>query len=404
MARMTTISQMRRPDAAMNRSARISKRSESYIPIPFVISIVLVTLYGLVVSFSATSANPDYSFTRQLVGVVVGAALMVLIWRFDFRQLGDYAGVFLVLNVVLILSPHLPLIGVESNGALSWVHLGPVRFQPGEFAKVTVILMDACIMARYRGKLDDVREYCKVLGLMSVPFICIMTQPDLGTGLVYLFIAGISLIIGGARVKHIGITAGILAALIVAVFLLDPVLDAWLGHDVLLKDYQRARLLVFMDSTYDTSGDGYNLTQAKIAVGSGGLFGKGFMNATQSSLGFLPEAPTDFVFCVLAEEFGFIGALALLAMYLMLIISSLQIARRSQNLFGAIMVVCIVGMWCFQILENIGMDIGLMPITGIPLPFVSYGSSFMVVNFICLGLIGSVWVHNGVGFGKGRSE
>ncbi len=389
----------------MGRAARVRRGKEPPVPIPFMVSILLVTAYGLLVSFSATSANPDYSFTRQFVGVLVGAVVMVLLWRFDFRQLGDYATLFMVVNIVLILSPHLPFIGVESNGALSWVHLGPLRFQPGEFAKVTVILMDACIMARYRGKLDDLREYLKALAMMSVPFICIMTQPDLGTGLVYIFIAAIALIIiGGARVRFIAWTAGILAALIVAVFLIDPVLDAAMGKDVLLKDYQRARLLVFMDSTYDTSGDGYNLMQAKIAVGSGGLLGKGFMNATQSTLGFLPEAPTDFVFCVLAEEFGFIGALVLLAMYLGLIISSLRIARRSQNLFGAIMVVCIVGMWCFQILENIGMDIGLMPITGIPLPFVSYGSSFMVVNFICLGLIGSVWVHNGVGFGKGRSE
>ena len=404
MARMRTISQMRRPDAAMNRAARIRKRGDFPVPIPFIVSIGLVTIYGLIVSFSATANDPDYNFTRQLMGVLVGAVLMVLLWRFDFRQLGDYATVFMVVNIVLILSPHLPLLGVESNGALSWVHIGPARFQPGEFAKVTVILMDACIMAKYRGKLDDPREYLKALGLMSVPFICIMTQPDLGTGLVYLFIAGIALLIGGARPKYLGITVGVVVVLVVAVFLLDPVLDAAMGRDVLLKDYQRARLLVFMDSTYDTSGDGYNLTQAKIAVGSGGLLGKGFMNATQSTLGFLPEAPTDFVFCVLAEEFGFLGALALLAMYLGLIISSLRIARNSQSLFGLILVVCIVGMWCFQILENIGMDIGLMPITGIPLPFVSYGSSFMVVNFICLGLIGSVWVHNGVGFGKGRSE
>ena len=292
MARMTTISQMRRPDATMNRAARIRKRGESFVPIPFVVFIALVTVYGLIVSFSATSANPDYNFTRQLGGVLIGAVLMVLLWRFDFRQLGDYATVFLVVNIVLILSPHLPLIGVESNGALSWVHLGPIRFQPGEFAKVTVILMDACIMARYRGKLDNLREYLKALGLMSVPFICIMTQPDLGTGLVYLFIGAIALMIGGARPKFLIWTAGILAVLVIAVFLIDPVLDAALGKDVLLKDYQRARLLVFMDSTYDTSGDGYNLTQAKIAVGSGGLFGKGFMNATQSSLGFLPGTST----------------------------------------------------------------------------------------------------------------
>ena len=166
MARMTTISQMRRPDAAMNRAARIRKRGEFPVPIPFVVSIVLVTVYGLIVSFSATAADPDYNFSRQLVGVVVGVVVMLLLWRFDFRQLADYTMVFMVLNIVLILSPHLPLIGVESNGALSWVHLGPVRFQPGEFAKVTVILMDACIMARYRGKLNDLREYLKALALM----------------------------------------------------------------------------------------------------------------------------------------------------------------------------------------------------------------------------------------------
>ena len=150
-----------------------------------------------------------------------------------------------------------------------------------------------------------------------------------------------------------------------------------------------------MDSTYDVSGDGYNLRQAMIAIGSGGFFGKGFMQATQSSLGFLPEAPTDFVFCVYAEEFGFFGALILLALYIVLLALVFNIARNASDLFGTLIVCCIAGMWIFQILENIGMDIGLMPITGIPLPFMSYGSSFMVVNFVMLGLINSVWVHNG---------
>ena len=183
--------------------------------------------------------------------------------------------------------------------------------------------------------------------------------------------------------------------LVAAILLIDPVLDQLFGHDVLLKDYQKSRLTVFLDPTHDTSGDGYNLQQAKIAIGSGGLLGKGFMQATQSSLGFLPEAPTDFVFCVLAEEFGFIGALALLAFYIGLIVCSVNVARSSGDLFGTIIVICVVGMWLFQILENIGMTCGLMPITGIPLPFISYGSSFMIVNFMMLGLINSVWVHNG---------
>ncbi len=404
MARMTMISQMRSPDASMHKAARVRRRREFPLPIPFVLSIVLVTVYGLIVSFSATASDADYSFSRQLFGVVLGVVAMIAIWRLDFRQLGDYVTVFMIINIVLIMSPHLPLIGTESNGALSWVHLGPIRFQPGEFAKITVILMDASIMARYRGRLDDRNEYLKALGLMAVPFLCIMTQPDLGTGLVYMCIGAFALMIGGARVRYLVWTVVALVAAVAAVLIVDPILDAAFGQDVLLKDYQKSRLLVFMDSSYDTSGDGYNLQQAKIAIGSGGLFGKGFMNATQSSLGFLPEAPTDFVFCVLAEEFGFVGAFVLLCMYLCLLISSLRIARASQSLFGMIVVVCIVGMWCFQIFENIGMDIGLMPITGIPLPFVSYGSSFMLVNFVCLGLIGSVWVHNGVSFGKVRSD
>lgn len=404
MARMRTISQMLHPDASMGRTPRSRHQSSTFVPWPFIAALVLLVAYGLIVSYSATIADPNYRFSRQVLGVAIGAVIMVALWRFDFRQLGDYAMVFLVVNVVLILSPHIPFIGQESNGALSWVKVGPLSFQPGEFAKVTVILMDACIMARYRGKLNNLREYLKVLALMAVPFVCIMTQPDLGTGLVYLFIGGVALIVGGVRPRYLLVTIGVMAVLVAMVFILDPVIDAAMGKDVLLKDYQRARLLVFMDSSYDTSGDGYNLMQAKIAVGSGGLFGKGFMNATQSTLGFLPEAPTDFVFCVLAEQFGFVGALLLLALYLALIIMCMRIARRSQSLFGAIMVLCIIGMWCFQILENIGMDIGLMPITGIPLPFVSYGSSFMVVNFICLGLVGSVWVHNGVGFAKGRGD
>ena len=222
-----------------------------------------------------------------------------------------------------------------------------------------------------------------------------MTQPDLGTGLVYLMIAGFALIIGGANWRFYCGNHWCFSGACCCYFAYRSRVDQLFGHDVLLKDYQKSRLTVFLDPTHDTSGDGYNLQQAKIAIGSGGLLGKGFMQATQSSLGFLPEAPTDFVFCVLAEEFGFIGALALLAFYIGLIVCSVNVARSSGDLFGTIIVICVVGMWLFQILENIGMTCGLMPITGIPLPFISYGSSFMIVNFMMLGLINSVWVHNG---------
>ncbi len=268
-----------------------------------------------------------------------------------------------------------------------------MQLQPGEFAKITVILLDASVLARYGGNLDDPREYMKALGYIAVPFLCIMTQPDLGTGLVYLFIGAVTLVMGGSRLKFLLITLGAFVAAVAAVFAIDELMKSLTGEYKLLKQYQRNRLLVFLDPSADTSGAGYNLNQAMIAIGSGGLFGKGLLNASQSSLGFVPEAPTDFIFCVLAEQFGFVGALLLLGLYIALILSCIRIARNAGDLFGSLIVMGVVAMWLFQILENIGMDIGLMPVTGIPLPFMSYGSSFMMVNFALLGLVGSVYAH-----------
>lgn len=366
----------------------------SRINIPFVVTCALLVVYGLVVVYSAVSADADHSFSRQIGGVVAGIVVMVLIARFDYRRLSDYTTVFLIINVVLILSPHLPVIGVTTMGATSWINVG-IQLQPGEFAKITVILLDASIMARYNGRLDDPREYLKALGLMLVPFLCIMTQPDLGTGLVYLFIAAVALVVGGANRRFLLYTLAIGVGLVVLVFVVDEAIKGATGDYVLLKTYQRDRLLVFLDQSGSASTDqGYNLQQAKIAIGSGGLFGRGYLQGSQHTLGILPEAPTDFIFCVLAEEFGFMGALALLALYITLVIEGFQIAAASSDSFGMLVVMCIVGMWLFQILENIGMDCGLMPITGIPLPFMSYGSSFMVVNFALLGFMSSVWAHS----------
>nr|WP_283171390.1 rod shape-determining protein RodA [Curtanaerobium respiraculi] len=393
MQRMQQISSLAQADRQV--AAATAPRRFKYLNVPLLATVAVLVIYGLLVVYSAVAANENYNFSRQVGGVAIGIALMLLLFRFDYHQLSHYLVLFLIINIVLIMSPHIPLIGQSANGATSWVGIGKVRFQPGEFAKITVILQAASVVSRYHGKLTDPRDFLKALALMLVPFVCIMTQPDLGTGMVYLFIAGVALLVSGARPRYIAIVAGVLAGGIVALFLIDPIADAIAGHDVLLKNYQRARLLVFLDNSYDTSGDGYNLRQAKIAVGSGGILGKGWMNATQSTLGYLPEAPTDFIFCVLGEQFGFVGALALLALYGLLIAIIYQIAYNANDLFGTVLVMCAAGMWLFQILENIGMDIGLMPITGIPLPFMSYGSSFMVVNFVMLGFIGSVWAHSG---------
>ena len=393
MAQLPQIDSLRRPNAAA--SAASKPRRFPWLHLPLAIVITLLVGYGLIIVYSAVRGDGDYQYSRQLGGVAVGLVFMILVWRFDYRRLSDYTTLFLIINVVLIMSPHIPGLGTDAGmGAKSWIKLG-MQIQPGEFAKITVILMDAAVMARYGGNLDYPRDYVTALGIMMVPFVCIMTQPDLGTGLVYLCIAAFALVMGGANPKYLLITLGLLIAAVVAVFAIDEVIKSSTGEYKLLKQYQRNRLLVFMDqSGTATTDEGYNLQQAKVAIGSGGLFGKGLFQGTQHSLGLLPEAPTDFIFCVLAEELGFLGALVLLGLYAALVLISFRIARSSGDLFGMVIVMCVVGMWLFQILENIGMDCGLMPITGIPLPFMSYGSSFMVVNFVMLGMIGSVWSHN----------
>lgn len=398
MSQLPQINSVKAPDKIVAQATRT--RRFPWLNLPFIVVIALLVSYGLVIVLSAVTDDPDYSFSRQLSNVALGTVLMILVWRFDYRRLSDFTTIFLVVSVALILSPHIPGLGTDAGmGAQSWIKLGPLpQVQPGEFAKITVILLDASVMARYGGRLDDAREYLKALGIMLIPFVCIMTQPDLGTGLVYLFITAVALVVGGARPKFLLITlaAGIVA--VIAVFAIDEVLKYQKPDGTyeyrLLKNYQRARLTVFLDPDSDPTGNGYNLKQAQIAIGSGGLFGKGLFQGTQHTLGLLPEAPTDFIFCVLAEELGFFGVMVLLALYASLVLICFRIAGASSDLFGMVIVMCGVGMWLFQILENIGMDVGLMPITGIPLPFVSYGSTGMVLNFVMLGFIGSVWTHN----------
>ena len=394
MPQLPQIQSVKAPDRAVVDATK--PRRFKYINLPFLIVVSLLVGYGLLIVYTAVLGNADYSFSRQLACVVIGAVIMIVIARFDYRNLSDFTTVLLVVSVALILSPHIPGLGTDAGmGAQSWIKVG-IQVQPGEFAKITVILLAASVVSRYGGRLDDVREYLKALGIMLVPFLCIMTQPDLGTGLVYLFITAVALVVGGARPKFLLITLVAGIAAIAAVFAVDQVIFDTTGEYKLLKQYQRNRLLVFLEhDSVNLSDEGWNLKQAQVAIGSGGLFGKGLFNATQATLGFLPEAPTDFIFCVLAEQLGFFGVMVLLALYAALVLLCFRIAGSASDLFGTVIVMCVVGMWLFQILENIGMTLGLMPITGIPLPFMSYGSTGMVMNFMLLGLIGSVWAHNG---------
>ncbi|MCL2135946.1 MAG: rod shape-determining protein RodA [Coriobacteriia bacterium] len=344
---------------------------------------------GLLTVRSATQGRSLYSFNRQLMGVGISIGLMVAFWAFDYRQWERFSGPLLVLSILFLVAPMVPGLGDEVDGGRRWISIFGQQVQPSEFAKIIVILMMASLLAKYKGKLGSSREYLKCLGYMFVPMVCVMVQPDLGTALVYLAIGMTVLFVGGANRWYIALTVVIGSVFVIGVLTVDPILDGFFGRDVLLKEYQVNRLLVFLNEDLDPTGLGYNLRQSKIAIGSGGWTGVGYMQGTQSGLGFLPAAPTDFIFCVLAEEFGFFGALVLISLYVALILICLRVALRA-DAFGALIVAGCIGMWVFQVLQNIGMTCGLMPITGIPLPFMSYGSSFMVVNFCAVGLIASI--------------
>lgn len=348
---------------------------------------ILLIAYGLVVVWSASLSNANASITRQAVGAVLGLALAAFIWHWDYRSLAGMSTWLLVIDVLLMISPRIPGLASAANGMTGWVKIGPLRFQPSEIGKLVTIFLMASLCAQYNGRIKELRDYVKLCATLLVPFAAIMLQPDLGTGLILLVTGAAIIICAGARRDWVLIT--------LAMFVVGCALIIYfsLNFGFPLKQYQLNRLLVFADSSLETTNAGYNLQQAKIAVGSGGLLGKGIGEATQSAGGFLPENHTDFIFARLAEEFGFVGAVVLLGLYAWLIFSALRLAMKIEAPFAKLVLAGVVAMWSYQLLQNVGMCIGIMPITGIPLPFISYGATSMVVQVASVGIVQSVYAH-----------
>lgn len=369
-----------------------ARRPLSSLYLPALIPTVLLVAYGLLVVWSASLTIEAASFPRQAFGAVLGLIAAVVVWRYDYRALANMTTVLLVLDVVLMLLPHVPGLGANAKGMTGWIVIPLIglRFQPSELAKIITILLMAGLTAQYNGKIETLRDYVRLCAILCVPFFLILSQPDLGTGLVILVLGATIIICGGAKRSWVLVTIALIV-LGAAVIIVTSMSESFPVH--VLKPYQLKRLIVFVDPTVDPAGDGYNLQQAKIAVGSGGLLGKGIGNATQAGQGFLPEAHTDFVFALLSEEFGFVGAMLLLGLFACLLFSTILLAMRCESPFAKLTLVGIVAMWTFQILENIGMCIGIMPITGIPLPFISFGSSSMIVQLMAAGLVQSVHLH-----------
>lgn len=354
-----------------------------WVNLPLLVIVSLLVLYGSVMVQSATSgmsAGPGL-FKRHLIGIVIGLVPMAIAWAIDYRDFKGWLGPLVILDALLIIAPRIPGLSYAAKGATSWLAIGGVRlFQPSEPAKLVTILIMAIVISQMKGRIEDFKDVARVTAYLAVPLGLILLQPDLGTGLVFVAITMGMLLVGGMKPRWFLVFL-LLGALAVGVVLKAD----------LLKTYQKNRLLVFIDPSLDPTGAGYNLAQSKIAIGSGGLTGKGLGSGTQGNLNFLPERHTDFIFAVLGEELGFLGAVVLLGLYLALLITALEISAQSKDLFGSLIVAGVITMWVFQILENIGMTIGLMPITGIPLPFMSFGSSFMVTNLTATGMLLSVW-------------
>jgi rod shape determining protein RodA len=380
------------------RAAARARRREAADVASFVrrLDWVLITTVAAVVGYGLwaiegitrhdISGNPHYYLTRQIVFVVVGlVALLVAVlidpevyrtrWRLIF---GGTAG---VIALVLLTGP--------IRGSKRWLDVGFFRFQPSEFGKVLFVLALAGFLAERSRRLGEVRTTLTAVGLASIPIFLVFLQPDFGSALVYCAAVAAVLFVAGTPWTHIGVLTA--AAVGLAVLVLGVLPGVGLP---LLKKYQEDRLTGFLHPDSDPGGTTYNITQSKNAIGAGQFHGRGVDNATQTTLNFLPEHHTDFVFASLAEERGFVGAAFLLMLYLLVVWRGLRIVALARDAFSAIVAGGLVFALLFQIFVNVGMTMGIAPITGIPLPFVSVGGSSMIANLFALGLLLGIQVRS----------
>ena len=362
-----------------------------FIDKPFIIVLFLILIFGFVVLLSATNAissNPFYYLKTQIVAVVLGIIISIFIIRYDYTQLSRY-NIFIYGTALFLLIVVL-IFGEELRGSTGWITIGPLpTFQPAEFTKIILIFAFADFLNHRRGNLDTLAELVPCFIYMGIPFILIMLQPDLGTALVYLVFTIVMMYVAGANPRIM--TALILAGVIAVSLLLF--LHFQYNFPLPLEEYQIKRLTMFVDPYDDGQGGrgaGWNTIQSLVAIGSGGFLGKGLFNGTQVQLNFLPEHHTDFIYAVIGEELGFLGSTFIIFLFAILLLRTVYIAYNAKDFYGTLIVIGISAMWLFHIYENIGMSIGIMPITGIPLPFLSYGGSSMLTNIIAVGVVLSI--------------
>jgi len=324
---------------------------------------------------SATVHTRFASFgTKQILFIAAGLVGMFVLAKIDYHRLIDLSPWFYGIFVVSLVA--VKVIGHKALGARRWIGVGPIQFQPSEWVKLVLILAVARYIANIGGRNLTWKEIFKAFGLVGVPMILVLVQPDLGTTLTYAPILVAGLFLGGINLRQSLILITVGAALVGG---------AWSSGRI-LKPYQKARLTSFINPGNDPRGAGYQVLQSEIAVGSGGVWGKGLEKGTQTQGYFLPIPYTDFIFAAFSEEHGFVGAFFILLLYFLILMRLIQNAQTAADLPGSLIIMGIVAVLTFQIAVNVGMVIGLMPVTGIPLPLMSYGGSSVLFTFLALGV------------------
>lgn len=343
-----------------------------------------VAALGVVMVYSATKGTEEAPTTfflqRQGTFVLLGIALMAGVAAFDYRRLRDWAIPIAGVALILLFGVLTPL-GAENKGIQAWYELAGFQLQPAELAKLALIVGLAAFLTLEQQEIDG-RRLATILGIAAVPMALIMLQPDLGTVLVFGVVTLAVVFIAGARPRHFAV-----------LLLLGIVVTVGILNSNVLADYQQDRLTNFAAPDSDADGSGYNQAQSQTAISAGQLSGQGLFDGTQTGLGFVPEQHTDFIFTVVGEELGFLGGAALLGLFAVILWRIWRTAQLARDEFGMLVCVGVLAMLLFQIFENVGMTMGIMPVTGIPLPLMSYGGSSILAVFAAIGLVLNVHIH-----------
>lgn len=343
---------------------------------------IITAIIGIIMIYSATLSMNTYSnVIVQSVSFAIGVALMIMISKIDYHFFGHISVPIYIVGILLLAA--VLVIGSTGNwGARSWIRLGPIGIQPSEICKVGFSITFAKHLSMVRERINRPGALLLLVAHIAAILALIMLQPDAGSAMVFCFMFAVMVFTAGLSFKYIIPAVITLAA------------SAPLVYMFLLSDYQKHRIQVFFNPEMDKLGSGYNVIQSKIAVGSGQLLGKGYLNGTQNQMGFLPTKHTDFIFSVISEEFGFIGAVLVILLLFLIIARCIKAAQNANDLFGKYICIGIASMLIFHTFENAGMCIGLMPVTGIPLPFISYGGTSLMTNMIAIGIVLSVTRHS----------